>query len=153
MNRFMRMFLCVLLILFSSLTAFSAGVPDGYAGLKWGTTMETVKKQFPKGKVSKFHTDEAYTQENPNADIALRTFIFKDNKLIGTSVKFNAEYVMKVGLDNLLAQHKKAYGDGKLDRSQGAHMITYVWDGPQSRVTYAYAPKRADMCVVLFQQK
>jgi len=147
-----------LLVIFSlsiwfSCAAFAAGVQDGYAGMKWGTDLQTVKKLYPKGEPSQFHTDVAYKQHNPNAEIAVRTFIFRENKLVGASVKFSADYVMKIGLDNLLAQHKKSYGEGKLDNSQGPHLITYVWEGPHTRITYAYAPKRADMCIVLFQQK
>jgi hypothetical protein len=143
----------VFLALCLATAAFAAGVPDGYAGLKWGTDLQTVKKLYPKGQVGQQHTETAYKQESPNADMASRTFLFKENKLIGASVKFNAEYVMKVGLDNLLAEHKKSYGEGKLDKSQGPHMVIYVWEGPRTRITYAYAPKRADMCIVLFQQK
>jgi hypothetical protein len=143
----------VSLLLFLSCAAFGAGVPDGYAGMKWGTDLQTVKKKYLKGEITQFHTDVAYKQQNPNAEIAQRTFIFKDNKLVGVSIKFDAEYVMKIGIDSLLAQHKKAYGEGILDKSKGPHATTYIWNGRNTRITYAYAPKRPDMCVILFQQK
>jgi hypothetical protein len=60
---------------------------------------------------------------------------------------------MKIGIDSLLAQHKKAYGEGTIDKSGGPHMTTFIWDGRHTRITYAYAAKRPDMCVILFQQK
>ncbi len=140
-------------LLLSISVAFAAGVPDGYAGLKWGTDMQAIKKQYRGGTESKIHDDVLYKQTSPNREIAARIFTFKDTKLISVSVKFDAEYVMKIGIDSLLAQHKKAYGEGTPDKSQGPHMVMYRWDGHTTRITYAYAPKRPDMCVILFQQK
>jgi hypothetical protein len=94
-----------------------------------------------------------YRQDRPNDNIALRMFNFKDSKLSGVSVKFSEEYVQKSGIDNILAQHKKAYGEGKIDRSQAPHMITYIWEGPKTKISFAYAPKRLDMTIMLFEAK
>ncbi len=141
------------LLLLSVSVACAAGVPDGYAGLKWGTDSQTVMKQYKGGATDKIHDDVIYKQTNPNKEIATRFFMFKDNKLTAVSVKFDAEYVMKVGIDSLLTQHKKAYGEGTIDKSKGPHMTAFIWDGRTTRITYAYAPKRPDMCVILFQQK
>ncbi len=140
-------------LLLSISVAFAAGVPDGYAGLKWGTDLQTVMKQYKGGATSKVHEDVLYKQTSPNREIATRLFMFKDNKLIAVSVKFDAEYVMKIGIDSLLSQHKKYYGEGTPDKSSGPHMTTFIWDGRSTRITYAYAPKRPDMCVILFQKK
>ena len=143
----------IVLVLLSLTPALAAGVPDGYAGLKWGTDMQTVMKQYKGGTTDKVHDEVLYRQLGPNKEIATRIFMFKDNKLNAVSVKFDAEYVMKIGIDSLLAQHKKTYGEGTLDKSKGPHMTTFIWDGHGTRITYAYAPKRPDMCVILFQQK
>ncbi len=143
----------IVLVLLSLSAAFAAGVPDGYAGLKWGTDLQTVMKQYKGGTTSKLHDDVLYKQTSPNREIATRYFTFKNGRLIAVSVKFDAEYVMKIGIDSLLAQHKKAYGEGTLDKSQGPHMTTFIWEGRSTTITYAYAPKRPDMCVILFQQK
>jgi hypothetical protein len=143
----------IALLLLSLSTVFAAGIPEGYAGLKWGTEAQAVMKQYKGGETSKIHDEVLYKQTSPNKEIATRVFMFKDNKLTAVSVKFDAEYVMKIGIDSLLAQHKQAYGEGTLDKSKGPHMTTFIWDGRSTRITYAYAPKRPDMCVILFQQK
>ncbi len=143
----------ITLLLLSVSVACAAGVPDGYAGLKWGTDLQTVMKQYKGGATDKIHNDVLYKQTSPNKEIATRLFMFRDNKLTAVSVKFDAEYVMKIGIDSLLAQHKKAYGEGTIDKSTGPHMTTFIWDGRSTRITYAYAAKRPDMCVILFQQK
>jgi hypothetical protein len=145
--------LIVFSLLFAVSSAFAAGVPDGYSGLKWGTDLQAVMKQYKGGATSKVHDEVLYKQTSPNREVATRIFMFRDNKLTAVSVKFDAEYVMKIGIDSLLAQHKKAYGEGTLDKSKGPHMTTFIWDGHSTRITYAYAPKRPDMCVILFQQK
>ncbi len=143
----------ILFLLLSMTVAFAAGVPEGYAGLKWGTDMKTIKKEYKGGTESKVHEEVLYKQTSPNREIATRIFMFRDNKLTAVSVKFDAEYVMKIGIDSLLAQHKKAYGEGTLDKSKGPHATTFVWNGRNTMITYAYSPKRPDMCVILFQQK
>lgn len=140
-------------LLLFAVAAFAARIFDGYAGIKWGTDMHKVMKEYPKGKVSQLHSDVLYKQVNPNRELAQRIFVFKENKLIAVSVKFNASYVKKTGIEKLLARHKKAYGEGAIDRSGAPHMITYRWEGPKTRVSYAYAPKRPDMTVILFERK
>ncbi len=140
-------------LLLSVSAVFAAGVPDGYAGLKWGNDIQAVKKQYKGGTESKLHDEIIYKQTSPNKEIATRLFLFKDNKLTAVSVKFDAEYVMRIGIDSLLAQHKKSYGEGTLDKSKGPHATTFIWEGRTTKITYAYAPKRPDMCVILFQQK
>jgi hypothetical protein len=82
-----------------------------------------------------------------------RSFIFRDNKLVAVTVKFNPSYVKRTGLEKLLEIHKQYYGAGALDRSSSAHMLSYLWESPRTRITYAYAPKFPEMTAVLFQLK
>jgi len=146
--------LIITILLVCTSAAFAVEIFNGYGGTTWGTDMAAVMKAFPKGQTAQSHGGGAmYRQERPNNNIALRMFNFKDNKLSSVSVKFSEEYVQKAGIDNILAQHKKSYGEGKIDRSRAPHMVTYVWEGPKTRISFAYAPKRLDMTVMLFESK
>jgi hypothetical protein len=145
----------IAILLLAASNIFAAEIFNGYAGIRWGSDLQAVMKSYPKGQTGAGHGGGGtiYRQDNPNSTIAMRVFSFKDNKLTGVTVKFSEEYVQSNGIDNLIAQHKKAYGDGKIDRSKAPHMITYVWEGSKTRISFAYAPKRLDMTVMLFEQK
>ena len=152
--KYFRYALIVTILLACTSAAIAAEIFNGYAGTPWGTDMAAVMKAFPKGQTAQAHGGGTmYRQDRPNDNIALRMFNFKDNKLSGVSIKFSEEYVQKAGIDNILAQHKKSYGEGKIDRSQAPHMITYIWEGPKTKISFAYAPKRLDMTVMLFEAK
>jgi hypothetical protein len=154
MKYFLRGVSIVILLLWAT-GVFAAEIFDGYAGTRWGTDLQHVMKTYPKGKTGEAHGGggTTYRQDNPNSTIAMRVFNFKDNKLTGVTVRFSEEYVQSNGIDNLIAQHRKNYGEGKIDRSKAPHMVTYVWEGPKTRISFAYAPKRLDMTVMLFEQK
>lgn len=152
MKRFLSGSLITILLLVST-AAFAAEIFNGYAGTKWGTDLHKVMRDYPNGQLIQFHSDVLYKQVNPNETLAQRIFIFKENKLTSVSVKFSVPYVKKTGIDKILAQHKKSYGDGKLDRSGGPHMTTFIWEGAKTRISFAYAAERPDMTVMLFEQK
>lgn len=140
-------------LMWTGITADAATLFDGYAGMKWGTDMHTVIRNYPKLKMGKTDNDTLFTQENPNKEVALRTFTFRDNKLVAVSVKFNPQYINKTGWEKLLKIHQKSYGEGTIDRSGAPHMISCVWDTPQTKIIYLYAPKRPDMTGFLYQFK
>ncbi len=134
-------------------SAFSARLSAGYAGMKWGTDLHKVIKTYKNGNLGKLGEQVIYKQVNPNKEISQRTFAFQDNRLNAVSITFNAAYVTKTGIENLLAKHKKAYGEGTMDRSAAPHMISYVWEDAGTKITYAYSPKRPEMTVMMFQKK
>ena len=145
----------VALALFTTMlpAAIAAGLYPGYARNPWGTSSHKIIKDYQKGQMGKVGELVTYQQMNPNKEIRQRTFAFKDNKLSAVTVSFNADYIKKEGIENLLAKHKKAYGEGTIDRSKAPHMITYLWEDAKTRITFAYAPKRPDLTVLMFQQK
>jgi len=48
---------------------------------------------------------------------------------------------------------KKQYGEGVIDRSSAPHMVTYRWQGKDIRITFAYAPKRPEFTVLMYEKK
>lgn len=146
--------LALAVVLSTAVTASAARIFDGYAGVKWGTSFHKVMKSYPKGKLGEFNKEMVYKQVKPNKTLSQRTFAFdKDGKLKAVSITFDAAYVKKTGLENLAQKHIKSYGAGKMDRSGAPHMITYIWDAPKTKVTFAYAPKRPEMTVMMFEKK
>jgi len=143
----------VLLLSSFSLPAFAAELFGGYAKTQWGTDAHQVLKLYPKGEMMKLGSQDIYKQKNPNKDMKQRSFAFKDGKLTAVSVTFNPEYVKKTGIENLLSLHKKSYGEGTIDRTNAPHMVSYRWDGSKTKITFAYAPKRADMTILMFEKK
>lgn len=133
--------------------AATPGVFDGYAGMRWGTDMHTVIKNFPGVVPSQKGGELVFRQDKPNSEISQRSFVFQGKKLVAVTVKFNADYVKKTGVEKLLRTHQKFYGKGTVDKSSGGHLVSHVWESPRTRITYAYAPKRPDMTAVLFQFK
>lgn len=142
-----------LLMVSLCLPAFGAELFAGYGKMPWGTDAHKIVNTFSKGEMAKLGAQDIYKQKNPNKEMKQRTFAFRDSKLVAVSVTFNPAYVKKVGIETLLAKHKKVYGEGTIDRSNAPHMVSYKWDGAATRITFAYAPKRADMTVLLFEKK
>ncbi|KAF0219499.1 MAG: hypothetical protein FD174_1959 [Geobacteraceae bacterium] len=140
-------------LLVSATAAFPAGLFAGYAGMKWGTDLHKVMNKYRNGNLGKLGDQVIYKQVKPNREMSQRTFGFKESGLNAVSVTFNAAYVKKTGIENLLAKHKKSYGEGVMDRSAAPHMITYVWEDGNSRITFAYSPRRPEMTVLMYQQK
>jgi hypothetical protein len=157
--------LCTLLVLLLAATPLSAvsakekkgaakpRVFDGYAGMKWGTDAHTVLRTYPGLQPAQEGAEFILRQKNPNREMGQRAFIFRDNKLVAVTVKFNASYVKRNGADRLLAIHQQYYGPGTRDRSSTAHMASHIWETPRTRITFAYSPKYPDMTAVLFQKK
>jgi hypothetical protein len=141
------------LILGLGLPAFAAGLFAGYAKMPWGTDAHKIVNAFPKGEMGRLGSQDIYKQKNPNKELKQRSFAFKDGKLTAVSVTFNPAYVKKAGIEKLLASHKKSYGEGAIDRSNAPHMVSYRWEDAQTRITFAYAPQRLDMTVLMFEKK
>jgi hypothetical protein len=146
--------LFAVMLLFTN-PAGAAEIFNGYAGTPWGTDLQTIMKAYPKGQTAPAHGGQGviYRQDKPNKTMERRTFTFKENKLSSVSVRFSEEYVQNTGIETILTQHKKSYGEGKIDRSSAPHLITYIWEGQKTKISFAYAPKRLDMTVMLFEQK
>ena len=144
--------LLVALILVTATAAFAAKIFDGYEGLKWGTDIHTVMKAYPKGAMEDFKKDGIYTQDNPDETIASRIFGFKEGKLSSVSVTYAAAYVKKTGLETLKQMHIKQYGKGN-QVGQGSHMVSYVWEGKKTRLSFVYVPNRPEMTVMQYEQK
>jgi hypothetical protein len=153
MHRFLTLIVALFALLISLQAAFAAGLFPGYAGNPWGTSSHKIIKDYLKGQMGQVGELVTYQQKNPNKEIRQRTFAFKDNKLNAVTVSFNADYIKKEGIEKLLAKHKKAYGEGTMDRSKAPHLITYLWEDAKTRITFAYAPKRPDLTILMFQQK
>lgn len=156
-QRMMFMFInritCSLLLLLSSASIVIAGVPAGYAGIPWGTDYHQIIRTFPNGSLGKIGEQIVYKQLKPNQEIRQRTFAFVDNRLVAVTVSFDGNYVKKTGLEKLLAAHRRAYGKDTIDRSNAPHLVSSIWESEVTRITFAYAPKRPDMTIVMFQKK
>jgi hypothetical protein len=126
---------------------------DGYAGMTWGTDAHTVLRTFPGLIPAQEGPEFILRQKNPNREMGQRSFVFRDNRLVAVTVRFNASYVKRTGVDKLLAIHQQYYGPGTRDRSSTAHMTSHIWETPRTRITYAYSPKYPDMTAILFQMK
>lgn len=151
MRKTIAMLFCVMF--FTTVPALAARIFDGYAGMKWGTNVHKVMKTYKKGQMAEFGGEMIYKQVKPNKVIARRIFGFKKGNLNSVTVTFTADYVNKVGLENVLAEHAKIYGQGKMDNSQAPHMLFYTWEGKNTRIRFIYAPKRPDMTALMYEQK
>ena len=145
--------LLIVIILVTATAASAAKIFDGYGELKWGTDIHQVMKAYPKGAMDEYQKDIIYTQDNPDETIASRIFAFKEGKLASVSVTLTAGYVKKTGLENLKQTCLKQYGKGKqVGQGSKAHMISYVWEGKKTRVSFVYVPNRPEMTVLQYEQ-
>jgi hypothetical protein len=140
-------------MLLGSTSVSAAGIFAGYGKLPWGADVKSVTRAYPKGKMAKLGTQDTYKQLKPSIDIKQRTFAFAASKLVAVSVTMDPDYVKKNGIEKLLAKQKKQYGEGMIDRSGAPHMVTYRWQDKGTRITFAYAPKRPDMTVLMYEKK
>jgi len=148
-----KLSIIVLTLLLSGTVAFAAGIFAGYGKTPWGADIKSVTKAYPKGNMAKLGTQDTYKQLKPAKEIKQRTFAFAANKLVAVSVTMDPAYVTKTGIEKLLAQQKKLYGEGVIDRTGAPHMVTYRWQNSGTRVTFAYAPKRPEMTVLMYEKK
>jgi len=143
---------CLLTFLLSSL-ASAAQIFAGYGKQPWGTDAKKIAKAYPKGQMAKLGTQDIYKQLKPSSDMKQRTFAFAANKLVAVSVTFDPVYVNKTGIEKLLANQKKLYGEGTIDRTGAPHMVSYRWQDQSTKITFAYAPKRPEMTVLMYEKK
>ena len=141
------------IILFTAVSAFAATIFSGYGKLPWGADIKSVSRAYPKGKMAKLGAQDTYKQLKPTKDIKQRTFAFAANKLVAVSVTMDPAYVSKNGIEKLLAKQQKLYGEGVIDRTGAPHMLTYRWQDKATRITFAYAPKRPEMTVMMYEKK
>lgn len=141
-----------LLTLILAVSAFAAGIFPGYGKTPWGAEIQAVKKSYPKGTISKMAHQEVYKQLKPSKDVKQRSFAFTNNKLVAVSVTMDPAYVTKTGIEKLLAAQKKLYGEGVVDRSGAPHMLTYRWFDKTTRITFAYAPQKPEMTVLMYEK-
>lgn len=151
MKKYLLLLTVLLLSLFS--VAFAGQIFSGYGKQPWGAEMKSVMKAYPKGKILKLGSQDIYKQLKPSSEIKQRTFAFTAGKLVAVSVTMNPDYVNKNGIEKLLAKQKKLYGDGVIDRAGAPHMVTYRWQDQATRITFAYAPKKPEMTVLMFERK
>lgn len=144
--------LCLLTFLLAS-TAFAAQLFAGYGKQPWGASIKSVQKAYPKGQLAKLGTQDLYKQLKPSREIRQRSFAFTANKLVAVSVTMDPDYVKKNGIEKLLARQQKQYGDGLIDRTGAPHMVKYLWQDQSTRITFAYAPKRPEMTVLMYEKK
>jgi hypothetical protein len=151
----MKRFAIILTICLSvlNITEWACAFFPGYVTTPWGTDATKVMKSFPKGIMGRLHNQLIYKQLQPTKDIRQRSFAFHDNKLHAITISFAPAYVNKIGIENLLAKHQKQFGTGKMDRSNAPHLISCVWEDDTTRITFAYAPRKPEYTVLMFQQK
>lgn len=146
-------YLSLLLILVATTALHAAEIFAGYGKLKWGSDVKSVVKAYPKGKMAKLGAQDIYKQVKPSKNIKQRTFAFSGNSLVAVSVTMDPYYVKKTGIEKVLAEQQKIYGEGVIDRSGAPHMMTYRWQNQATRITFAYAPKRPEMTVLMYERK
>lgn len=134
-------------------TISAATIPSGYEKLDWNTGFSEVKNIYRHGQMAKLGEEVIYKQNKPTHEVARRNFGFRNGRLHTVSITFNKGFIEKKGIEQLLIEQKKKFGEGVMDRSQAPHMINYVWEGGDTKITFAYAPKRPDMTVIIFEQK
>jgi hypothetical protein len=147
-------FLLLLIFIFCQTDLYAATIFAGYGKTPWGSNSRAVAKSFPKGTLSKLGPQDIYKQVEPNSEIMQRSFAFSPKKgLVAVSITFKPAYVNKTGIEKLLAKQKKFYGEGVIDRSGAPHMVTYRWQDAVTRITFAYAPKKPEMTIMIYEKK
>ncbi len=136
-----------------NMLAFADKTLSGYESLGWNDGFSRVYNKYPGGQMMKFGVEAVYKQQKPAKSIARRSFGFKDGKLHAVSVTYEKNYVKRIGIERLLSELKRNFGEGTMDRSLAPHMIKYIWDGIDTKITFAYAPKRPDMTVIMYEEK
>lgn len=140
-------------LLFSAAHAFAGTVPPGYEKLRWDTKLATVATRYPHGITARLGDEVVYRQQRPDKTIFRRNFAFREGKLHTVVVTFEKRYVEKKGIEHILRELEKQLGEGSMDRSRAPDMITTIWEGNGSRITFSYAPRRPDMTVIMYERK
>ena len=151
MKKLLFLFLLLTIVAVPALQA--AELFAGYGKLKWGSDIKSVSRAYPKGQMAKLGAQDIYKQIKPAKNIKQRTFAFSENRLVAVSVTMNPDYVRKNGIEKVLAEQQKLYGEGVVDRTGAPHMMTYRWQDQSTRITFAYAPKRPEMTVLMYEKK
>lgn len=150
---FLSFLFLLLALTFEISPAFSARLFPGYAGVRWGTDVHAISQAYRNGTLGKIGDQFVYIQANPNQMMRQRTFGFEKAGLNAVSVTFSGAYVKNVGVETILKQCIKQYGSGLIDRSSAPHLISYLWQDGTTRITFAYAPERPELTVLMFQKK
>ena len=146
--------LVMVVCLLSCAAAASGGSTlSGYEKLGWNAEFAQVVKRYPRGQMAKLGEEVIYKQIRPSKEIARRSFGFRNGKLHAVAVTLEKRYVERRGIERILSEQIKFFGEGNMDRSKAPHMINYIWEGADTRIIFAYAPKRPDMTVIMFEQK
>jgi hypothetical protein len=124
----------------------------GYEAATWGSSVESIIARYPKGHLGKMADEVIYRQFNPTARIARRNFAFNSGKLHTVTVIYAQKHIEKYGIDKLLQDFNRLHGEGVMDVSQAPHMLSCTWEAGEIKVTLAYAPKRPDMTVAIYQK-
>jgi hypothetical protein len=140
-------------LLFFAATVFSGTIPSGYENLTWNADFAMVVKRYPRGQSVRMGEEVIYKQLRPDGSILRRNFAFREGKLHAVSITFDKRYVEKKGIENILEERIKQFGEGSMDRSLAPYMLNYIWEGNGSRITLAYAPTRPDMTVIMYERK
>jgi len=123
----------------------------GYEKVDWSSTVESVQVKYPRGQINRLAGEVIYRQFKPSKQISRRNFAFKKGFLRTVSVTFDKQYVVNQGIEKLFQGFIEKYGEGVMDGSQAPYMISYMWHGRDTKVTFSYAPKRPDMTVILYE--
>jgi len=134
-------------------TVSGGSVFSGYEKLGWDADIAQVVKMYPRGQMAKLGEEVIYKQIRPSKAIARRSFGFRNGKLHAVAVTLEKRHVEKMGIEQILGEQIKFFGEGNMDRSKAPHMINYIWDGADTRIIFGYAPKRPDMSVIMYEQK
>lgn len=142
------------LLLFFSEALFAGSIPAGYEHVPWGIDLTVISRKYPKGSISKTGDGNLiYRQQAPAPAFSRRLFGFKDGKLNVVSLTFEPSYVRKKGIENILAEQKNHFGECVMDITQAPYMLNCVWENSETRITFAYAPKRPDMTILMYDRK
>ena len=151
MNFLHRVFLSMYIVLNLFSYADAEAIPSGYEKVDWSSSVESVRLKYPKGQLSKLADEVIYRQFKPNQQVGRRNFAFKNGRLHTVSIALEKQYVEKHGIEKLFQEYVKRYGEGVMDSSQAPHMISYLWSGVGTKISFSYAPKRPDMTVIIFE--
>jgi len=127
-------------------------IRPGYEKVLWDSAVESVISKYPRGQLGKLAEEVVYRQYKPSPTIARRNFAFSKNKLHTVTVVYEKRYIEKYGIEKLLGDYSKRYGDGLMDAAQAPHMISCSWQSDNTRILLSYAPKRPDMTVIIYEK-
>lgn len=153
MNLLLKISAIVLILIATVAMSSEAGTTHSvYEKLAWDSSIKSVIARYPRGQIGKLAEEVVYRQYKPSPQIARRNFAFSKDKLHTVTVVYEKHYIEKYGIEKLLRDYSKRYGDGVMNTSQAPHMISCSWQSGDTRVQLAYAPKRPDMTVIIYEK-